>query len=129
MSFDKEQEELNTLSAAQMRYLYKIYQISLSKPEVLSADIARKLKVSKPSVVKMLAVLSEKKLILKKRYGKISITDSGIRIADEYEQRIQILASLIPKMGLALTDEEITAGAFALADVLPESIWETKKRQ
>ncbi len=129
MSFDKEQEELNTLSAAQMRYLYKIYQISLSKPEVLSADIARKLKVSKPSVVKMLAVLSEKKLILKKRYGKISITDSGIRIADEYEQRIQILASLIPKMGLALTDEEITAGAFALADVLPESVWETKKRQ
>ncbi len=129
MSFAKEQDELNTLSAAQMRYLYKIYQISLSKPEVLSADIARKLKVSKPSVVKMLSTLSEKNLILKKRYGKISITDSGIRIAVEYEQRIQTLASLIPKMGLALTDEDIMAGAFALADALPESVWETKKKQ
>ncbi|MBQ9257101.1 MAG: hypothetical protein IJ858_09235 [Acidaminococcaceae bacterium] len=104
MSFAKEQEELCNLSAVQMRYLYKIYQISLSKPEVLSADIARKLKVSKPSVAKMLSVLSEKKLILKKRYGKISITDSGKLIADEYEQRIKMLASLIPKMGLVLTD-------------------------
>ncbi len=129
MSFAKEQEELCNLSAVQMRYLYKIYQISLSKPEVLSADIARKLKVSKPSVAKMLSVLSEKKLILKKRYGKISITDSGKLIADEYEQRIKMLASLIPKMGLVLTDEEITAGAFALADALPESVWEMKRRQ
>ena len=129
MSFAKEQEEVNTLSTAQMRYLYKIYQISLSKPEVLSADIARKLKVSKPSVVKMLSVLSEKKLIFKKRYGKISITDSGVQVAQEYEQRIQTLASLIPKMGLPLTDEEITVGAFALADALPERVWENEKRK
>lgn len=129
MSFSQEQDELNALSAVQMRYLYKIYQISLSKPEVLSADIARKLKVSKPSVVKMLSVLIEKKLIYKKRYGKITITESGIQIAHEYERRIQKLASLIPLMGLSLTDEEITAGAFALADALPERVCENEKQQ
>lgn len=38
-------EEPEEVTMAQMRYLYKIYQISITKPEILSADIARKLKV------------------------------------------------------------------------------------
>lgn len=125
MAHSNLQNEENTISSAQMRYLYKIYQISLTKPEVLSADIARKLKVSKPSVVKMLAVLSEKNLIFKKRYGKISITESGIEVAHEYECRIKKLISLIPKMGLSLSEQEVLDSAFVLADTLPEKVWES----
>lgn len=127
MSIENNEEIKPAISPAQMRYLYKIYQISLSKPEVLSADVARKLKVSKPSVVKTLAILSEKKLIFKKRYGKISITEQGVRIAHEYESRIQKLAEMISKMDISLTEEEIIAGAFALADVFSDEAWDSKK--
>lgn len=111
------------MTAKQMRYLYKIYQISTRKPEILSADIARKMHVSKPSVVKMLAVLAERNLIEKERYGKIILTPEGISRAQEFETRIRILISLIPKMGLALNEEEIYASACSLADVLPQSAW------
>jgi len=127
MSIENNEKIKPAISPAQMRYLYKIYQISLTKPEILSADIARKLKVSKPSVVKMLLVLSEKNLIFKKRYGKISITEQGVRVAFEYESRIKKLAAMISKMDIALTEDEIIAGAFALADVFPDSAWEPKK--
>lgn len=124
MSLQNIREDTGNISTAQMKYLYKIYQISLTKPEVLSADIARKLKVTKPSVVKMLSVLSEKNLIFKKRYGKISITDAGIQVAHDYECRIKKMMSLIPKMGLPLSEQEVLDSAFVLADTLPEKVWE-----
>lgn len=92
-------EEPEEVTMAQMRYLYKIYQISITKPEILSADIARKLKVSKPSVVKMLSVLRDKKLINKDPYCCVTITPNGIAKAKQFERHILLLVNHISRMG------------------------------
>ena len=117
------------MTAKQMRYLYKIYQLSGQKPEILSADIARKLHVSKPSVVKMLTTLSGQNLVVKEHYGKIKLTREGIDRARAFEKRIRMLTLLIPKMGLDLQAEELYDSACSLADVLPPSAWERLERQ
>lgn len=108
------------MTTAQMRYLYKIYEISTKKPAVLSADIARKLNVSKPSVVKMLAVLSEKQMVVKKRYGKVSITPEGIAEAQRYERNVAKICGLIPRMGLEMSEAELRETACSLVSTLSE---------
>lgn len=107
------------LSKTHLRYLYAIYEESLTDPEVSSAAIARKLKVSKPSVVKMVDVLSEKELITKKHYGKITLTEQGSQIAQKFNEEIKLLVELIPKMGLKLNQADLYASAYLLASTLP----------
>lgn len=117
-------EEPEEVTMAQMRYLYKIYQISITKPEILSADIARKLKVSKPSVVKMLSVLRDKKLINKDPYCCVTITPNGIAKAKQFERHILLLVNHISRMGLVLPDREMYSCACAMLDALPASTLE-----
>lgn len=59
------------LSGAHLRYLYTIYEISKTTPDVRSASIAKRLRVSRPSVTRMLKVLMDDHLLVKKSYGKI----------------------------------------------------------
>jgi len=108
------------LSKAHLRYLYAIYEESLAAPEVSSAVVARKLKVSKPSVVKMVDILSEKELIVKKHYGKIILTEQGRQIAQKFHEEIRLFVELIPKMGLNLTNDDLYASAYLLASTLPD---------
>ena len=59
------------LSQAHLRYLLAIGELSQGKAAVSSTQVARVLQVSRPSVTRMLAVLAEKDLVTKERYGKI----------------------------------------------------------
>lgn len=76
--------------------------------------------MSRPSVTRMLAVLAEKDLVTKERYGKITLTETGRpwpisckRASGTWERRL-------PALGLDLDREETAAVAGALASVLPE---------
>lgn len=109
------------MTAAQMRYLYKIYEISNKKSEVLSADVARKLNVSKPSVVKMLSVLSEKRMVEKEYYGRVNITEKGIEAAKRFEICVNCIKERLPKTGLPLDEAEIHKSACTLVGVLPST--------
>ena len=88
------------LSQAHLRYLLAIGELSQGKAAVSSTQVARVLQVSRPSVTRMLAVLAEKDLVTKERYGKITLTETGA--------------------ALALDREETAAVAGALASALPE---------
>ena len=90
------------LSQAHLRYLLAIGELSQGKAAVSSTQVARVLQVSRPSVTRMLAVLAEKDLVTKERYGKITLTETGAAL------------------GLDLDREETAAVAGALASVLPE---------
>ena len=57
------------LSQAHLRYLLAIGELSQGKAAVSSTQVARVLQVSRPSVTRMLAVLAEKDLVTKERYG------------------------------------------------------------
>lgn len=64
------------LSQAHLRYLLAIGELSQGKAAVSSTQVARVLQVSRPSVTRMLAVLAEKDLVTKERYGKITLTET-----------------------------------------------------
>ena len=70
------------LSATQKRYLFAIGKLGLEGNEVVSKDIAAYLGVKRPSASKMLTVLTENGLIEKEYYGKVLLTQQGLRLAN-----------------------------------------------
>ena len=69
------------LTAAHLRYLLAIYEVSRTHLDISSRSIAEKLGVTKPSVVRILNLLMEQGMIVKEYYGKIYLTDRGIWVA------------------------------------------------
>ena len=106
------------LSQAHLRYLLAIGELSQGKAAVSSTQVARVLQVSRPSVTRMLAVLAEKDLVTKERYGKITLTETGAALAHQLQAGLRDLERRLPALGL--DREETAAVAGALASVLPE---------
>lgn len=77
------------LTASQLKYLLAIAELSQTRALVSSSDIADKLKVTRPSVNKMLKVLSSKELLEKKRYGTVRLTDFGVQFSSECTERVR----------------------------------------
>ena len=107
-------------SQAHLRYLLAIGELSQGKAAVSSTQVARVLQVSRPSVTRMLAVLAEKDLVTKERYGKIILTETGAALAHQLQAGLRDLERRLPALGLDLDREETAAVAGALASVLPE---------
>lgn len=108
------------LSQAHLRYLLAIGQLSQGKAAVSSAQVARALQVSRPSVTRMLTVLAEKDLVTKARYGKITLTETGAALAHQLQAGLRDLERRLLALGLDLDQEETAAVAGALASALPE---------
>ncbi len=70
------------ISQAAVRYLLTIYELSDGGAPVRSVDISRRLEVTPASVVHMMGVLSAEKLAEKRHYGRIRLTEAGIREAN-----------------------------------------------
>lgn len=113
------------LSNAHMRYLYTIYEISQTAPDVYSANVAKRMHVSRPSVAKMLGVLMQKGLVVKERYGEIYLTEKGSLLARNFDRTVHLLTERLPMTGLPLTKEETHQAACAIAAVLTNKNWET----
>jgi len=94
------------LSQAHLRYLLAIGELSQGKAAVSSTQVARVLQVSRPSVTRMLAVLAEKDLVTKERYGKITLTETGAALAHQLQAGLRDLERRLPALGLDLDPEE-----------------------
>ena len=88
------------LTGTHVKYLLVIYEIGQAGQSVSSADVAKRLEVSRPSVTRMLNVLTEKGLTEKARYGKIALTPAGERVAERCVCQIERMARLLPQTGL-----------------------------
>ena len=108
------------LSQAHLRYLLAIGRLAREQAAVSSARVARALQVSRPSVTRMLAILAEKDLVTKERYGKITLTETGAALARQLQAGLRDLERRLPALGLELDREETAAVAGALAAALPE---------
>lgn len=97
------------LSQAHLRYLLAIGELSQGKAAVSSTQVARVLQVSRPSVTRMLAVLAEKDLVTKERYGKITLTETGAALAHQLQAGLRDLERRLPALGLDLDREETAA--------------------
>jgi len=87
-------------------YLEAILMIKEKKGYVRSIDVANQLNVSKPSVSYATKRLRENGYISFNEDGMISLTDSGMEIANKIYTRHKVLTSIFEKLGV---DPEIAA--------------------
>ena len=85
------------LTYAQKKYLIAIYRLGMNGPVISSSDVSRLVGVSKASTVKMTQRLSDEGYILKEPYGKISLTESGIKAASSLFTSSVILCDFLHK--------------------------------
>ena len=111
------------LSQAHLRYLLAIGELSQGKAAVSSTQVARVLQVSRPSVTRMLAVLAEKDLVTKERYGKVHLTDDGYRWARVLASQTDKLAETLQNR-MELSYEEAWKAACAAVSELPRHCFE-----
>lgn len=85
------------LTYAQKKYLFAIYRLGMNGSVISSSDVSRLVGVSKASTVKMAQRLSDEGYILKEPYGKISLTESGIKAASSLFTSSVILCDFLHK--------------------------------
>ncbi|MCI9457984.1 MAG: MarR family transcriptional regulator [Oscillospiraceae bacterium] len=108
------------LREAHLRYLLAIYELSRSKPDVGIQAVAKALNCSKASVTKMMANLIELNLLVRERYGKIYLTDTGFLLAKDLLRCVEIIQERLPAMGFDLTVEETADLVHTVVVNLPE---------
>lgn len=118
---------MERLTAAHARYLLAIYDLARAMPDVSTVELARALGVTKPSVTRMSAVLMEKGYLVRKRYGKLYLTDTGFLAARDFKRKALRLLALLPRLGLDLTEEEGFELSCLMAAFLPERAMEAPK--
>ncbi|HID60791.1 MAG TPA: metal-dependent transcriptional regulator [Hadesarchaea archaeon] len=90
-------------------YLEAIYFIGKERGSVRTSDIAFFLKHKPPSVTEMLDKLSKKGFIKHEKYGTVSLTLQGMRIAEEVSGRHNTLISFLELLGVDRGTAEIDA--------------------
>ncbi len=91
------------MSSSVEDYLEAIYLLTKEMDEVGTSDIASFLEVKPPSVTEMLRKLKEEGLVNYEKYGKISLTSRGNKVAKEVSSRHFELINFLQLLGV---DEE-----------------------
>ena len=86
-------------------------------PEVTPLAVAQAMGVTKPSVTSILSCLMKHDVIVRKRYGKVYLTDRGVLYARYYDDLLQKFCST--PAGGDFTTEEKEDAALAMAAALP----------
>ena len=79
------------LTNSQEEYIKTIYILQKNNQKIRVTDIAKKLKITKPSVNKAINILKDLNLINYKTYGEISLTKDGEKNAREIIKKYDIL--------------------------------------
>ena len=108
------------LKETHLRYLLAVFELSKSHPDVGTQDIAKALSCSKASVTKMMAALMDRGLLVREKYGKIYLTDTGFLMAKDLLQCVEALREWLPALGLDLTEDETQGLIHAMVANLPE---------
>ena len=111
---------------SQEDYLEKILQISQKKDSVHAIDIAREMSFSKPSVSIAMNKLKEQGYIEINDKGEISLTQSGLVIAEKTLEKHVILTNMLVHLGV---DEEIAReDACRMEHDISDKTWEVIKK-
>lgn len=106
------------LSPSQEDYLEEIYRLSLLKDKVRVSDIAERLNVSSPSVVKALKRLNDENYIRYKQYVEITLTEAGERLGSLLVRRNSMLQDFLRTIN---SDCDIAKEAEAMEHYLSSS--------
>ena len=81
-------------------YLETIYILSKELENVRSLDVARYMKFSKPSVSRAIGLLRNSRYIAVDEKGYISLTNSGLEIAEKIYERHIVITKLLTDIGV-----------------------------
>ena len=111
---------------SQEDYLEKILQISQVKESVHAIDIAREMNFSKPSVSVAMTKLKEANYININDKGEITLTASGLAIAQKTLEKHVILTKLL--MHLGVDEETAKEDACRMEHDISDTTWEIIKK-
>ena len=98
-----------TLTDSNLRYLLAIHHLALQSTEVSPLALAQAMGVTKPSVTSILTSLMKQGVIVRRRYGKIYITDRGVLYARYYDELVEKILQHFPLAGEGLPPRNATA--------------------
>ena len=111
---------------SQEDYLEKILQISQKKDSVHAIDIAREMSFSKPSVSVAMNKLKEQGYIEINEKGEISLTPSGLLIAEKTLEKHIILTNMLVSLGVP--EDVAKEDACRMEHDISDKTWEVIKK-
>ena len=111
-----------TLTDSNLRYLLAIHHLAQQNTEVSPLALAQAMGVTKPSVTSILTSLMNHGVIVRRRYGKIYITDRGVLYARYYDDLVEKILQNFPLADEGFTPEECRNAAVAMAVSLPRCV-------
>ena len=106
-------------------YLETIYILSKELDNVRSLDVARYMKFSKPSVSRAMGLLRNSRYIAVDEKGYISLTNSGLEIAEKIYERHVVLTKLLTDIGVS--PETASEDACRIEHVISDESFEAIK--
>ena len=117
---------MNTLSASLEDYLEIICNLLQTSESVKAVEISRKLNVSRASVSEALAKLAEKELILYEGHKGITITEKGLKKAQEVISKHNTLTAFFEET-LCLDKELASNNACKIEHVISDELFQRIK--
>ena len=111
---------------SQEDYLEKILQISQVKENVHAIDIVREMSFSKPSVSIAMNKLKEQGYIEINEKGDITLTSSGLSIAEKTLEKHMILTNML--MYLGVDEKTATEDACKMEHDISDDTWKAIKK-
>ena len=111
---------------SQEDYLEKILQISQKKENVHAIDIAREMSFSKPSVSVAMNKLKEQGYIEINEKGEISLTPSGLLIAEKTLEKHIVLTNMLVSLGVP--EDVAKEDACRMEHDISDKTWEAIKK-
>lgn len=87
-------------------YLETIYKLTLEQGLVRISDIAKILKLSKPSVTQMMQRLEKENCVIYKPYLPLRLTNKGKRIGKKIAERHEVLAEFFTLLKIPQKTQE-----------------------
>ncbi|KAA0257314.1 metal-dependent transcriptional regulator [Deferribacter autotrophicus] len=108
-------------------YLETIYVLLKESPVARVKDIAEKLDVKKSSVTNALKLLSEKGLVNYDKYSYITLTDEGMKYAEEIFHKHTVLTKFLVEV-LSVEKERAEENTCRIEHVIDKDIFEKFER-
>ena len=106
-------------------YLETIYALSQQQPAVRSIDVAESMGYSKPSVSRAVGLLKQGGYLLMDKDGFLTLTESGIAVAQKIFERHTVLSRML--MALGVSKETATEDACKIEHVISDETFEAIK--
>ena len=107
-------------------YLESIYVLSQKGGHVRSIDISEYMGYSKPSVSRAVSLLKSGGYIVMDKDNFITLTDSGLEIAEKIYERHTVLTAMLVRMGVS--EETASEDACRMEHAISDETFEAMKR-